>query len=378
MVKSFFFDYLIPRIGLPIYWLVKLFFLPYYAVFCFKYKKNRKEKSVLVLEAGVTGWQSIEFKELYQTASEFLGKDSVVKVEISKDLDYVSQIKSTILEHRPTHYFYDPRTGSQSWFEGFIQSLRVLRLFLRHGIIPIVLLTDFSYRTWRIQSIVVSTFRGCVISFLAFKEGYPLFPHSRVTSPALMPLSKATFDTFEGFKIKSKPKGKETNAQVKFIGSLYEPRTSFLNAVKDLLHKRKIELEIRGRVPGEPRRSDEEYWSVLGTTPIILTTAQQIDIALNDWKWIQQLTYRYLEAMAVGTLLIAPEVPGMRRFFIPGVHFVSYDTEEDAANKIEYYIHNPKERKLLSEKGAEKAEHLIKSNIYWLLIDSLLGSDSLT
>lgn len=378
MLKSFIFDYLIPRIGLPIYWLIRILFFPFYIVFSYKYRINKKANTVLVLEAGVIGWESIEFKELYQTASEFLGRDSVVKVAINKELDYVRQVKSIIYQFKPTHYFYDPRTGSQNWFTGFIQSVFVLQLFLRHGIIPIVLLTDFSYRTWRIQSIVVSAFRGCVISFLAFKEGYPLFPHSRVTSPSLMPLSKSTFDSFLTFKSNPKSKGKTKKTDVKFIGSLYEPRTTFLNSVKDILREKNIELEIKGRVPGEPRRSDEEYWSVLGTTSIILTTAQQIDIAMNDWKWIQQLTYRYLEAMAVGTLLVAPEVPGIRRFFTPGIHFVSYNTEEEAANKIEYYFNHPKERRVIAEKGMEKAEYLIKSSIYWLLIDSLLGSDSLT
>ena len=52
-----------------------------------------------------------------------------------------------------------------------------------------------------------------------------------------------------------------------------------------------------------------------------------------DWSWIQNLVYRYLEVLASGSLLIAPNVPGVDRYFKPGIHFVSYENNDDAIDE---------------------------------------------
>ena len=41
-----------------------------------------------------------------------------------------------------------------------------------------------------------------------------------------------------------------------------------------------------------------------------------------------------------GTLLIAPNVPCVDRYFEPGKHFVAFSTENEAIDKIEYYLKN--------------------------------------
>ena len=108
----------------------------------YKFQKHSKRKSLLCIESGVRGWELIEYKELFYSAIEFLGNESVEKVEIISNQNYILQVKNAIKLHNPTHYFYDARTGSQNFFTGLIQSFRIAFIFQNNGIIPICLLTD--------------------------------------------------------------------------------------------------------------------------------------------------------------------------------------------------------------------------------------------
>ncbi len=373
--KSLFKDILIPRVSFLAYWLTKIILLPLRLFSPSTLNRETFTSTSVCIEAGAIGWQSIEFKELYATACEYLGTKRVFKLVIEKDKNYFEQVKNAVNEHKPTHYLYDPRTGNQNWFSAIIESFRIVILFYIRGIVPIVLLADYSYRTWRVQSVILTAVRGAVISFLAPSEGSPLFPHNRIVAPNLMPLSVATLSMIDTINDK---RPKKLVKKALFVGSLYEPRTTFLNSVAEILKTKGLVLEIRGRVPGEPRKSDEEYWTILGHSAAIVTTAEQINLPINDWKWITQLTYRYLETLASGTLLIAPEVPGVRRYFIPGEHFVSFNSVEEAAQVTEYYLLHEKERQKIAEQGRQRARNLIMSRIYWLSIDTVLGKDSLS
>ncbi|MBE7411803.1 MAG: glycosyltransferase family 1 protein [Leptospiraceae bacterium] len=375
MKKTFFKDTVLPRISFPLYWITRIILIPLGVFFFSKVKRETTTGNSICLEAGAIGWLSIEFKELYTTACEYIGKERVQKVVIQKDKGYFEQVKEAVNQHKPNHYFYDPRTGNQNWFKAIVEAFRIVFLFSSRGIIPIVLLADYSYRTWRVQAVILTALRGVVISFLAPSEGYPLFPHNRIVAPNLMPLSMTTLSMLDKIN-DARPKKLEKKAL--FVGSLYEPRTTFLKSVATILKTKKLTLEIRGRIPGEHRKSDEEYWKILSHSAVIVTTAEQIDLPINDWKWITQLTYRYLETLAAGTLLIAPEVPGIKRYFIPGEHFISYNSIQDAVEKIQFYLTNKKEREKIAACGRERARQLIMSRIYWLSIDTVLGKDSLT
>ena len=110
---------------------------------------------------------------------------------------------------------------------------------------------------------------------------------------------------------------------------------------------------------------------------IVFTTADQISLPEIDWSWVQNLVYRYVEVLASGSLLIAPEVPGVDKYFITGKHFVSFNNVEDAIQKISYYLENKNEREIIAKQGNEIARSLIASRIFWTLIDSNLAHKSL-
>ena len=344
-------------------------------VFTFhNFRKYSNRNSLLCIESGVRGWELIEYKELYNSAIEFLGNDAVEKVEIITSQDYISQVKNAIKLHKPTHYFYDARTGSQNMFRGLMQSIRIAIIFQINGIIPICLLTDCPMRTWRSQCGIVSAKRGLVLTLMSPKDIHSIFPHNRIIGPMTMPFSNKT-----SIMLDSLVSNKNVNIKpsVIFTGSLYEPRTSILEAIKHGLEKYDLELEIKGRILGEKKASDEDYWLRLVNATVVITTSNQISSKDTDFAFFPHLIYRYIEVPASGSLLIAQTVPSIERYFKPNEHFVSFDTPEDAVNKISYYMKNTEERDIIAKKGFIKAQSIIKSNLYWVSIELSLGKYSI-
>lgn len=338
-------------------------------------KQSLSKKCCLAIEAGMPGWNSIEFKELYRSSSEYFGRDSVVKVVIDKNNSYISQIESVLNDSKITHYLYDPRTGRQDYFSAFLESVRVAVLLSRYRVVPVVYLTDLSYRIWRCQAAAVSATSGLVVTFIMPKQVQPIFPHRRLLGPSLIPLSIETLDNLQRTRTDIIASN-SIQRVVRFTGSLYEPRTSFLRGFKKALDDSGHRVEILGRELGSIRITDDEYWRRLSTAEIVITTADQAVQSGADWTWVRHLVYRYLEVLASGSLLLAPPVPGVSRYFEPGKDFVSFESLEDAIEKARFYLHNPKEAEEIRIAGHKKAAQLIRIHSFWLQIDTALGSES--
>lgn len=340
----------------------------------FRFKQNSKRQSVLCLESGIKGWELIEYKELIWSATEFLGESGIRKIEIDKTKKYIQQVKGAIKNNKPTHYIYDARTGDQHWFKGLIQSFRIAMIYQVNGIVPICILTDLPVRTWRTQCGVVSAKRGVVASLMSPKDIHPIFPHSRITGPLNMPFSKKSGNMLNDL-ISKKEIGAKPN--IVFTGSLYEPRTTILNNINEGLKKRGLEIEMKGRNLGTTKFADEDYWLKLVNASMVITTSNQINSKDTDWTHLPHLIYRYIEVPAAGSLLIAPTVPSIERYFRPGEHFISFEYTEEAVDKIEYYLNNENERNVIAANGYAKAHSIINSNLYWISIDLALGKYSM-
>jgi hypothetical protein len=332
-------------------------------------------RTSLCIEAGKPGWNSIEFKELYSSACEFLGPDQVHKVVINKEENYLLQITKALDTIRPTHYVFDPRSGSQEWGLGLWQAFRLSFLFASRGIIPIALLADYPVRQWRTKTAVVTARRGLTVAFMPPRCVRSSFPHSRLIGPSLMPLSEETLTALNNtFDKRVEP----LPPCAVFAGSLYEPRATILKAIKAGLIERGFDLDMRGRDPGAPRSPDSDYWARLINAPIVVTTADHAEAQGADPMTIRHLVYRYIEATACGTLLVAPAVPCIERYFTPGRHFVAFESVADAVDVIEYYLQNPEERARIANQGRQRAHALVRARTYWTSIDVALGKDSLT
>jgi hypothetical protein len=341
------------------------------------FRRDRRQVK-LCLEAGKGGWEIIEYQELYRSASEFVGPGGLVKLVVDRNSPYLSQVARVIRINRLTHYGYSPRTGAQTWFCGLYHAFGVLFLMTYYRVTPIVFLTDLPVRLWRAQSAVVTALSGIVVTLMPPSLTQPIFPHSRMIGPCLMPFSRKTLLILNETLANNDKLGKRRCRTPIFIGSLYEPRTSKLNSIRDSLATRGIDFDIRGRIIGEPRKSDDEYWDQLLSATIVVTTADQIDLPSSDWKWIPHFIYRYTETLACGALLVAPIIQGVERYFVSGEHYVGFSNVEDAVEKINYYYHHPKQLEKIAIAGKRRAEALIETNSFWAGIDLALRNHSIT
>jgi hypothetical protein len=377
-MKLFLAHHILPKI-VYIPWMISwgvLSFLSFLQFFTslFGEKKIKNRQIKICIEAGENGWQSIELQELYQSAIEYLGIDNVKKLSIPLDENYLRSVKNFLHTNEITHYVYDPRTGDQGVLRGLFQSFAITILLFRNYITPISILTDLSIRAWRAQSAIVTSKKGLVVSLMSPRMMKPIYPHTRLVGPCLMPLSQKTNNSLN--KLIS-AKTVNSNPTSIFSGSLYEPRTAILNEIQKIVAQRGKIFEIAGRGIGKKKAPKEDYWNRLVTSDIVLTTAVQMSQKGTDWAEIPHFLYRYLEVLASGSFLIAEEVPGIRKYFIPDQHFVSFLGPEDAADKIDFYTDNPVERKRIAAAGKKKADELINARFYWASIDIALKHEGL-
>lgn len=337
--------------------------------------RSTEQTSCIAIEAGRKGWTAIEFKELEKSAIEYFGVSGFIKLIIDDSKPYVPQVKKVLSNPLVTHYLYDPRTGRQNLWGALMDAVRIAILMARFRVVPIVYLTDLSVRVWRCQAAAVSSCSGTVVTFMSPKKVQPIFPHRRLIGPCLMPFSIETLEVLKRIRT-DLIQTKSINNVVRFVGSLYEPRTTFLNQFKDKLKETGHNVQLLGRELGSVRITDDEYWQRLSSASIIITTSNQAIQQGTDWIHIPHLVYRYLEVLASGSLLLAEAVPGVSRYFEPDKHFVSFKSLEDAIEKARFYLDHPEEAEKISMAGHEKAIQLIRIHSFWVQIDTVLGSES--
>ena len=352
-------------------WVPYLFFryLPLPYAFKINGGGERKRARNIAIEAGIRGWNSIEFKELNLSSLEYFGTENVIKVVIEDANDYVSQVKYIVKKYKPSYYLYDPRTGSQKFFGGLYQAVKIALIFHFYGVTPIAYITDISLRKHRSQAALITAKRGVVVCFMESTLVSKMFPHNRIIGPSIMPFSIQTMNHLEGLIAENSTIGK---SKISFTGSLYEPRTSTLNEISFELKKHGIELEIQGRVMGGKRVPDDEYWLKIINSKIVITTADQNNIDNGDWNWVPQMVYRYLEATICGSVLLAPDVPGVNKYFCIDEEFISYKTKNDAVVKVINLLRDEPYRSMVAKRGLLKARSLVNTHRFWREIDNYL------
>ncbi len=334
--------------------------------------RNRKphdkkgfEDGILAIEAGEIAWEHIFFKEAFQSAAEFLGADRVVRLSIRKDKRYVQQVREFVIAQRVTHYFYDPRSGSQSLPVALLQAFQLVALFSRRGIIPIAYCTDISLRRWRFQAAIVTAMGGVCVCLTHEDIAKKMVPHERVIGPAIMPISEKTLRELDGLRASKEP---NTPLKVSFFGSLYEPRVSQLEKIRLGLQSAGVTLEIKGRAPGGERISDVEYWKEIISTDILVSTSSQVQIPGMDLGHANHLIYRFTEALACGVCLVIEDAPGADRIFTNLEDLILWWTPEDAIRQVAALARDGARVRKIGETGGFRLRSIASEKTFWTAI----------
>jgi len=337
---------------------------------------NTFSEPLLCLEAGEKGWEIIEYKELYQSALEYIGEERLVRFVVKPNEPYLKQLVQ-FLDENPniTHYGWSPRTGEQHWFKGLVEAFKISIMLSKRGITPIAFLTDMLVRRWRAKAVIVTASKGVVVTLMSPIDVSIMCPHKRFIGPYIMPFSKKTLDHLVDMKNKSTSK----KAGAVVVGALYEPRKSIIESIQEkLLESSDHQITVNGRALDGQRSSDDDYWAKMVNSNIVITTSNVMDGGLGyDWPWKEHFVYRYMEVLASGSLLAAPNLPGLELYFTEGEHFIGFSTEQEAAEKVQYYLENEDEAIKISNKGFERAKSFVESRSFWLSIDIFLSKDGL-
>ena len=134
--------------------------------------------------------------------------------------------------------------------------------------------------------------------------------------------------------------------------------------------------KIRNYLLNDPLLDWLSFYKIrnINDTPIRIN---QVNNNLTDWTHLNHLIYRYIEVPICGSVLVAQKVPGLERYFQEDVHYISYNTPEEAIKKISYFINNKNKLDQIRNRGKIKAISIVKSNLYWNTVDSNLRKYSL-
>jgi hypothetical protein len=363
-------DVIVPRSIIPLFWIYWLALLPSWLIGLPRLRANRKRPAVVAIESGKLGWTHVFFEELGWTAEEFFGEGSVTREVIDRDLPYIPQFRANVAADRPTHLVLDVRTPGQRWGLTLRQALSAAWKANCAGIVPIVFMVDAFNRRQRWHSAVLTGFRGVVITYADVDIVGRIFPHRRILGPMFMPISERRLNWLE----QQERECVKTGDVVQFIGSVYPPRSHFLDAAAERLEQRGIRLRINSDKTGT---SNEDYWLALVEADVVLTTTLQgPDRPFMDWVWTQQAVFRFIETMASGSALVASQVPGIESYFTPGEDFLEFQSVNEGVTQIERLVRDAELRTRVAACGHATAVELIRSKVFWATVNNALGRNS--
>jgi len=320
----------------------------------------------LMIGAGKKGWELIEYKEILASASEYLGSGSVSRLAFSGERPMLAEFHEALREVRPSHYYFDPRSGSQTPLKAAWETLVVGFLLERYQVTPICALTDFPVKRWRLQAATVSARSGVVTSLMSPSVMGKLFPHERIVGPMPFPLSVATLKRLQQRKRSNKPNNQHRlRDKAVFVGMLYEPRKTTIEAIQQGLADRGIPMEIIGRMPDGSRISDDEYWDIISNARLIVSNSSQIAGKHTDFNGHNHFIYKFIEVTAAGTALAIEPVESSEHLLRPDVHYIAYSSVDEAVAKIASTWDSPSSLDLLARKGLEQTTALIHNAVFW-------------
>lgn len=324
----------------------------------------------LLIEAGERGWSEPApgLLEIEQSAAEYLRSRDVFRLVLpAGSKSYVRTVFRRVAEVRPTHYFYDTRTGSQNPFWGSVEAIIVAAILAWYRSTPITILTNFPARRWRRQVSAVTAVNGLILVLLQPDNARGWLSHGRVYGPIFMPFSRKRVQQIRE-EFPRNPRGSKSRS-VAFVGTTYEPRKTQLDNIEKTLGELGIALVRYERLPNDPKISQEEYWRFLRQASVTITTADHILKKGADTGFPPHMVYRYTEALVAESCLIAPDLGGPLE---PWVHFVPLGDDEDLKAVVTRLFGTAGLAEEIRRNGSALISRRIENQSWWREVDEAL------
>lgn len=116
----------------------------------------------------------------------------------------------------------------------------------------------------------------------------------------------------------------------------------------------------------------EKY--ICGKLPYEETNAvySSAKIVLGIQSRVDDLTARTFEIMAAGGFMLAPDIPAIRKTFVPGKHLAVAGSEEETLKVVDYYLTHADERQRIAAQGRK---FVTRNHTYYHRAKELLESE---
>ena len=335
-----------------------------------------KESRHLLIGAGRKGWELLEYQEISASASEYLGDRSVSRLVFSNRRPMLAEFHTAVSQVNPSHYYFDPRSGSQRFLRALWEAIIIGVLLERNRVIPICVVADFPERRWRLQAAIVSAGHGVVVTYMPLDIVRAFFPHPRVIGPMPFPLSTGTLGLLQNRQPEVDPKWGHLRDKVVFIGMLYEPRKTMIEGIQRALSQLQIPMEILGRMPDGSRIPNEDYWAIVAAARLVVSTSSHVAGSAPELLGHNHLVYKFIEVTAAGTALAIEPVEQSAHLLLPDVDFIAYSSVEEATEKISSVWSRHGAVETIAKNGAAKTASLIENHYYWRSVFGFLDASS--
>lgn len=136
------------------------------------------------------------------------------------------------------------------------------------------------------------------------------------------------------------PKEEEKLFDVALVGNFYPHRVDLVNRLSNMGYKVFFDLGV----------GKEDLAKIYN----------QSRVGLN-WSTLKDLNARVFELLGIGCCAVMNRVPDME-LFDEGIHFLGFDTAEQAIEQIKFALENPEKAKIIAENGRKA---IIEGNHTW-------------
>jgi len=158
----------------------------------------------------------------------------------------------------------------------------------------------------------------------------------------------------------------EKKIDVSFVGYMHGYDNVRLNHI-NYIQSSGIDINLSGGKSHKEIEA-EDYARSIRTSKINLNFSKCADINTPD-----QIKGRVYETLASNSLLLESKNDKTSERFIPGVHYIEFDSMENLKDMIQYYLSNESIRMEIAKAGHEFYKKNYSAEVYWKTIFERLG-----
>lgn len=291
----------------------------------------------VVIEAGMRGWDLIEYQEIEEYTKDILGKDSVKRHIYTSQLRRLQNLFFDRVTFGRFYFYYSPRTEKNYKSLTAKFDLLITLIFIKIiGCKLIFFLADSNQYSLRLLAKLSSYFGATVLSVIppAIFKRYD--PSLKSIGPYIFPISIKTRNHLSSLQPNVVPK-----YDLSLMGGLYPERKKIFDSILEDLSTSNLDIHLCERAVKNSRNDPFSYWNEILSSKFVFTTTCQTasdqDTSSLAIGRHNHLVYRFSEVWAAKRILITQVPDSCENICLPGVHYLVASNSSEILDIIQQY-----------------------------------------